>query len=259
MPIFKGSPSASRARRGRPRDAGAGPEGRPQRTVGGQDPLELAAVELAAGDVAAAEDLARAEAEMLLAATARTGSPRSIMRSPAGCSSPTIPITPPDPNGAYELARPGPRPGQESETLRARSCSRWDGRARPPATPAGRSRTSRTTSRNIPKGADRSAARYHLGEAQWHAGQPLAARLTWTDLARDLAHERRPLARMMTAFRARALYQIARHLRHPQPARRHQLEPGRGRPAAVPRRLPRPPLGRAGRLRDRCLASPRAA
>ena len=37
-----------------------------------------------------------------------------------------------------------------------------------------------------PKGADRTAVRYGLGESQLAAGQALPARLTWTDLAHDL-------------------------------------------------------------------------
>ncbi len=49
--------------------------------------LELAGIELATGNLAAAEELARSEVVRLLAGGARTGLPRSIRRSPAGFSS----------------------------------------------------------------------------------------------------------------------------------------------------------------------------
>ena len=65
-----------------------------------------------------------------------------------------------------------------------------------------------------PKGADRTAARFGLGEAQLAAGQPLPARLTWTDLARDLE---KTDTKEAADTRARALYGIAKTYGIPSP------------------------------------------
>ena len=40
--------------------------------------------------------------------------------------------------------------------------------------------------KEYPGGADRLAARFHLGESQRQFGQSLSARLTWADLVRDI-------------------------------------------------------------------------
>src|SRR5262249_53117024 len=68
-------------------------------------------------------------------------------------------------------------------------------------------------------GLDRSAVRYHLGEVQLKAGNPPAARLTWTDLARDLnlGVKDSPRSPADPLIRSRALYQIARTYGIPQP------------------------------------------
>ncbi|WP_406697489.1 MG2 domain-containing protein [Singulisphaera sp. Ch08] len=63
--------------------------------------------------------------------------------------------------------------------------------------------------KEAPKGQDRVEARYRLGEAQRNAGQVLAARLTWADLARELAASGKPLSKGEDGFRARALYGVA--------------------------------------------------
>src|SRR5262249_11216319 len=65
-----------------------------------------------------------------------------------------------------------------------------------------------------PKRVDRFSARYGLGESQLAAGQALPARLTWTDLARDLETVDTKEA---ADIRARALYGIARPHGTPAP------------------------------------------
>jgi len=48
--------------------------------------------------------------------------------------------------------------------------------------------------KEYPGGADRLAARFHLGESQRQFGQSLSARLTWADLVRDI-ERRQPFLR----------------------------------------------------------------
>ena len=67
-----------------------------------------------------------------------------------------------------------------------------------------------------PKGPDRRRARFHLGEAQLAAGQPLPARLTWTDLAAEIA--KAPPDPESADLRALALYQVSRTYGIPTPA-----------------------------------------
>ena len=106
--------------------------------------------------------------------------------------------------------------------------------------------------KDYPGGADRFAVRFQLGEAQQKANQLLPARLTWTDLARDIERLKpAELTKELAAIRADALYEIASTYRHPQSARRHQPEPGRRGPAAVPRGFPGPSQGRPRGLSSR--------
>ena len=69
-----------------------------------------------------------------------------------------------------------------------------------------------------PAGADRLAVRFQLGDAQQKTNQPLLARRTWTDLAREI--ERMPAAQLskeISAIRADALYSIASTYGIPNP------------------------------------------
>ena len=135
---------------------------------------------------AAAEELARTEAIRLLADDRKDRLAEVYHAFARRLLEPDDPVIQPDPNGAWELLNQA-RDLAKGPALRGAAPLR-DG----PGQPAGGQRpqrpssTSRPTSRSIPRGPIGSAARFHLGEAQRQAGQLLPARLTWTDLARDI-------------------------------------------------------------------------
>ncbi len=86
--------------------------------------------------------------------------------------------------------------------------------------PSTRSATSRPTSTNTPSGADRPAARFHLGEAQLAAGQNVAARMTWPTWPATLGDQQGKGALLEGSRRPqgrRALYQISRTHGIPNP------------------------------------------
>jgi uncharacterized protein YfaS (alpha-2-macroglobulin family)/TolA-binding protein len=174
---------------------------------------ELAAVELAAGRFAAAEDLARAEAESLLADARKDRLAEVYHAFARRLLKPDEPTTPPDPEGAYALLDQA-RALAKGQTLRARLLLEM-GRASQQAGNPGRAiENFQAYLKESPQGADRAAARFLLGEAQLAAGQPLPARLSWSDLARVLEGQDTKDA---VAFRARALYQVAHTYGIPNP------------------------------------------
>jgi tetratricopeptide (TPR) repeat protein len=180
--------------------------------------LELATVELAAGRFAAAEELARTEAVGLLADDRKDRLAEVYHAFARRLLEPDDPIVKADPNAAYELLVPA-RDLAKSEALRARLLFAM-GRASQAGGNFPRAiENFQAYVREYPAGADRSAARYELGEAQQSAGNALAARLTWTDLARDLdvRPADAPRAPDGAPFRARALYRIASTYGIPQP------------------------------------------
>ncbi|HEX8203732.1 MAG TPA: tetratricopeptide repeat protein, partial [Isosphaeraceae bacterium] len=174
---------------------------------------ELAAVELAAGRFAAAEALAHAEAETLLADARKDRLAEVYHAFARRLIAPDEPTTPPDPEGAYALLDQA-RALAKGGPLRARLLLEM-GRASQQASNPGRAiENFQAYSREFPEGADRASARFHLGEAQLAAGQPLPARLTWTDLARVLEKVDTADA---ASVRAQALYQVARTYGLPNP------------------------------------------
>ena len=117
------------------------------------------------------------------------------------------------------------RPGRSPRARRSapRSCWPWP-RASQKAGNHGRAIADfQAYLSEYPKGADRTAARYGLGESQLAAGQPLPARLTWTDLARDLE---KVDTKEAADTRARALYGIARTHGIPAPPDDAQMNLG---------------------------------
>ncbi len=168
---------------------------------------ELAGLELATGHPDRAEALARAEAETLLAPDRKdrlAGVYREFARR---LLEPPFPGTPADPAGAYallakarELAR-GPSLRAEILFAMARAAQAAQAPVSALKAPTGGMQTVRTPVeradpvrdytaylREYPRGTDRDAARFHLGEVQLATGQPVEARTTWTDLARDLGN-----------------------------------------------------------------------
>ena len=146
---------------------------------------ELAGVLLAAGKVAEAEALARGQAEALLAGDRKDRLAEVYHAFARRLLKPDDPVTPADPKAAYDLLAQA-RALAKGETLRARllfaqarAAQAFNDRAQAVA-------DFQAYLKEYPKGADRLDARYRLGEAQRASGQHLQARLTWTDLARDL-------------------------------------------------------------------------
>ena len=203
---------------------------------------ELAALELATGHPDRAEALARAEAETLLAPDRKdrlAGVYREFARRLLDPPSPNIPA---NPRAAYVLLAQA-RDLARGATLRAELLSAM-GRAgqaallKPETAPAqGQATPSGPTAdpirdytaylREYPAGADRDRVRFHLGEVQLALPNPIAARGTWTDLARDLG--RGPVVerdRDRQALRGRALAGIARTYGMPTPPDNRNLDLG---------------------------------
>ncbi|WP_074310399.1 MG2 domain-containing protein [Singulisphaera sp. GP187] len=169
---------------------------------------ELAAAELAAGHPDAAEALARAEAESLLAGARKDRLAEVYHAFARALLKPSDPVTPADPNGAYDLLVQA-RGLAKGEALHA---SLLLSMARASQAAGNHPRAIQDLQlylKESPKGPDRAEARYRLGEAQRNTGQALAARLTWADLARELAASGKPLSKGDDEYRARALYGVA--------------------------------------------------
>ncbi len=166
---------------------------------------ELAAVEVSAGKYAAAETLARAEAEEVLQGDRKDRLAEVYRGFADRLLKPELPTIPSDPEGAYALlvqARSlakGPKVLASLLYAMARASQAAGNHARAIG-------DFTTYLAEFKTGEDRSAARYHLGEAQLLSGQPLPARLTWTDLARDLE---KVDTKSEQEIRGSALYQIA--------------------------------------------------
>ncbi len=200
---------------------------------------ELAAVELASGRPAAAEALARAEAESLLAPARKDRLAEVYHAFARRLLTPDDPVTASDPLAAYALLARA-RELAKGDALRAsllfamaRAGQAAAGRPAQPnqAANAGPApdpiRDFEAYLKEYPKGADRDAARFHLGEAQLAAGQAVAARLTWTDLARELgADPARAPSKDRAELKARSLYQVARTYGIPGPPDDTQLNLG---------------------------------
>ncbi len=204
--------------------------------------FELAAVELAAGKPNAAEALARAEAETLLSADRKDRLAEVYHAFARRLLAPDDPISKPDPNAGYvllakarelakgdalrasllfEMARAGQVPG----AVIANGPGPQRGNPNPTINPI---RDFQAYLQEYPKGADRFAARFHLGEGQLAMNQNVTARMTWTDLARDLATEiaKRSSSKEQAELRARSLYQIAKTHGIPNPPDDTQLNLG---------------------------------
>jgi uncharacterized protein YfaS (alpha-2-macroglobulin family)/tetratricopeptide (TPR) repeat protein len=167
---------------------------------------ELAAVEVAAGRFAAAEALARDEAERLLAGDRKDRLAEVYRGFADRLLSPDQPTIPADPEGAFALLAQA-RSLAKGETLRASLLLAMARASQKAGNHARAIADFQVYLGEYTRGADRTAVRYGLGESQLAAGEALPARLTWTDLARDLE---KVDTREAADTRARALYGIAR-------------------------------------------------
>ena len=183
---------------------------------------ELAAVELAAHHYAEAEVLAREEAERLLAgdrkdrlASVYLGFAQRLLR-------PESTVIPPDPEGAYALLAKA-RTLAHGGSLRAELLLSM-ARASQQAGNHGRAiQDFQLYMSENPPGSERIDARYGLGESQLASGQPVPARLTWSDLARDLIGKD---LKQAADLRGRALYGVARSYGIPNPPDDNSLSLG---------------------------------
>ncbi|HEY2158274.1 MAG TPA: tetratricopeptide repeat protein, partial [Isosphaeraceae bacterium] len=151
------------------------------------------------------------------------GSPRrGVPRFADRLLSPDLPTIPADPEGAYALLAQA-RSLAKGETLRASLLLAMARASQKAGNHARAIADFQAYLGEYPKGADRTAVRYGLGESQLAAGQALPARLTWTDLARDLEKvDTGPAA----DTRARALYGIAKTHGIPTPPDDSQMNLG---------------------------------
>ena len=147
--------------------------------------FELAAIELSAGNQAVAEELARSEAIRLLSDDRKDRLAEVYHAFARRLLEPDDPVVQPDPNAAWELLSQA-RDLAKSPALRARLLFSMGRTSQSAANFLRAIEHFQAYLKEYPTGADRLAARFHLGEAQRQAGQPLPARLTWTDLVRDI-------------------------------------------------------------------------
>ncbi len=191
--------------------------------------FELATAELAAGRPAAAEALARAEAEGLLAADRKDRLAEVYHAFARRLLKPEDPLAKADPAAAHALLARA-RDLAKGETLRASLLFEMARAGQATLAPNPQPNNAAPVQgvdplgdfqayiREYPRGADRFTARYHLGEVQLARGQPSPARLTWLDLARDLAKEAgKAPSKDLADLRASALYQVAKTYGIPAP------------------------------------------
>jgi hypothetical protein len=183
---------------------------------------ELARTELAASRPAPAEALARAEVEALLRTDRKDRLAEVYVAAAEMLLKPADPNAQPDPNGAHDLLAQA-QSLAKGDSARARVLFRM-GRASQQAGDHGRAlQEFQTYLGEFPQGVERSAVRFHLGEAQLAANQAIPARATWTDLARDLEKlDDKELADL----RARALYAIPSTYGIPRPGNDTHLNLG---------------------------------
>ncbi len=178
---------------------------------------ELAGVELAAGNLAAAEELMRAEATRLLAADRKDRLAEVYHAFAVKLLEPGDPVVRPDPNAAYELLDQA-RDLAKSPALRARFLEAMGRASLAAGNPARAVQNFEAYLRDFHDGADRFDVKFRLGEAQMKSNQLLPARLTWSDLARDIERLRpTEMKPELAEIRATALYEIASTYGIPNP------------------------------------------
>lgn len=174
---------------------------------------EMAAVELATGHPDRAEALASAQAETLLAGDRKDRLAQVYLDFARRFAKPDNPITPANPEAAYGLLERAREIAQGGE-LRARILFEMGQASQQASNPGRAIQNYQDYLKEFADGADRIEARYLLGASQIAANQGLNARLTWSDLARELEGKEDPKA---TEFRPLALSRIAQTYGIPNP------------------------------------------
>jgi tetratricopeptide (TPR) repeat protein len=188
--------------------------------------LELAAIELATGKLASAEALARSEATRLLAGTRKDQLAAVYQAFARRVFEPGDPLVRSDPNAAYELLVQALGLA-ESETLKGQLLLFMGQVSLAAANPARAIDNYQAYLKQHPRVPDRFRARFQLGEARRQAKQLVSARLTWSDLARDIERFKPADATPGTsALRAMALFELSSTYGIPNPPDDNSLSLG---------------------------------
>ena len=161
--------------------------------------------------------MARAEAERLLSGDRKDGLAGIYHDYARRLLEPGDPLIAPDPNAAYDLLVQA-RELAESPSLRARLLFTMGRASMAAGNPARAVENDQLYLQQYPDGVDRLAVRFRLGEAQQKTNQPLLARRSWTDLAREIERLKpAELSKTAAAIRADALHAIAATYGIPNP------------------------------------------
>jgi uncharacterized protein YfaS (alpha-2-macroglobulin family)/tetratricopeptide (TPR) repeat protein len=186
--------------------------------------VELAAIEMKLARPARAEELMREQTAKLLAPERKDRLAKIYEDFADRLLKPVDSLNPADPNGAYELFEQA-RDLARSPALRSKLLFRM-GRASQSAGNAARAvENYQSYLTDHPEGPERFEVRYHLAEAQRQLGQNLQARLTFTDLARNIGDQKNP-PRAAENVRALAVFEIASTYGIPNPPDNASLELG---------------------------------
>ena len=179
--------------------------------------LELAGIELAAGNWAAAEELTRAEAIRLLAGPRKDQLAGVYSSFAQKMLEPGDPLIPADPNAAYELLAQA-RELAESPELRAQLLFAMGQASLTAQNPVRAIENFQLYLSEYRDGAQRLAVRFQLGVAMRSANQLLPARITWSDLDHDIERKKpAETSKAIADIRASALYEIASTFGVPNP------------------------------------------
>ncbi len=188
--------------------------------------LELAGIELATGNLAAAEELARSEVVRLLAGARKDRLAAVYQAIARRLFEPVDPLVPSDPNAAYDLLVQA-RDLAEGESLKGQLLLFMGQLSLAAKNPARAMDNYQTYLKEQPHGPDRYRARFQLGEAQRQANQLMPARLTWSDLARDIERLKPgETSRDISAIQAQALFEIGSTFGIPNPPDDNSLSLG---------------------------------
>ena len=234
-------PATGRPSRRRSRAPSQGRTSRPQRPLGHQDPIR------AGWNRAELRETGRPRKSWpaprpsgFSPATAKISSPGSTTNTPADLLDTGDPLIPADPNAAYDLLVQA-RELAESPPLRARLLFAMGKASMAAGNPARAIENFQLYVQEYPAGADQLTVRFQLGDAQQKSNQPLLARRTWTDLAREIERmPGRPAYRRNLRHPGRRALFHRLDVRNSQSSRRHQPEPGRRGAQSVSSRLIRP-------------------
>src|SRR5271157_3093906 len=179
--------------------------------------FELSAIELAAGNLPVAEELARSEAIRLLSDDRKDRLAEVYHAFARRLLEPDDPVIQPDPKAAWDLLSQA-RDLAKSPVLRAQLLFAIGRTSRMAGYFPRAIEHFQAYLKEYPGGADRPAARFHLGETQRQYGQPLQARLTWADLVRDIERLKPAAAdKDAQSIRAKALVEIPSTFGIPNP------------------------------------------